>query len=139
MKNHLARRSILVLILASLLATAGILAATGDKTSGATAPATLPASTSTPSALETNPAGWIDLIEGATLDGWTRVSIPAGPLSEKNPWGLDGANHTLVCDGVGVHEMLLFKKPFADGIFHVEWRFRKIELSIFFSICQYLD
>jgi hypothetical protein len=33
----------------------------------------------------------------------------------------------LLCDGVGVKEMLLHDKEFGDGVFHVEWRFRKVE------------
>ena len=45
----------------------------------------------------------------------------------KNAWSVDATNKLLVCDGVGVKEMLLFGKEFGDGVFHVEWRFRKVE------------
>ncbi len=124
MKILLAHCGIFAFMLVTLLL-ARVLAADADKSPVTSAPSTPPAAT--PSVLETSPAGWIDLLEANTLDGWTRVSIPTGPLNAKNPWSLDPANHKLICDGVGIHEMLLFNKPFADGIFHVEWRFRKIE------------
>jgi hypothetical protein len=80
----------------------------------------------TKSALETNPKGWTDLLADKELKDWIRVSIPPGkPLNAKNPWKVEG--QALHCDGVGVHEMLLFNKELADGIFHVEWRFKKLE------------
>jgi hypothetical protein len=78
------------------------------------------------SALETHPIGWIDLLKDKDLKDWKRVPIPVGSkLSERNPWKLEG--QTLLCDGVKIHEMLLYDKEFSDGIFHVEWRFRKLE------------
>jgi hypothetical protein len=82
------------------------------------------------SALESHPTGWTDLLPGKDLKGWKRVPIPPPPkgkLSSRNPWSVDEKNQLLVCDGVGIHEMLLYDKEFADGIFHVEWRFKKIE------------
>src|SRR5262249_12050918 len=80
------------------------------------------------SALQKDPAGWIDLLETKDLKNWKRVPIPPGsPLNSKNPWRIDPDTNYLVCDGVGVHEMLLYNEEFADGIFHVEWRFKKIE------------
>ena len=82
------------------------------------------------SALETEPAGWLDLLTSTDLKDWKRVPIPpGGKLNKKNPWSVDVSSRqkVLVCDGVGVHEMLLFDKEFADGILHVEWRFKKIE------------
>jgi hypothetical protein len=86
----------------------------------------------TKSALETDPAGWIDLLAGRDLKDWKRVPIPPGSkLSAKKPWSLaaqpGGGGPFLVCDGVGVHEMLLYDREFKDGIFHVEWRFKKLE------------
>jgi hypothetical protein len=80
------------------------------------------------SALQKDPAGWIDLLAGPDLKNWKRVSIPPGsPLKSKNPWSLDPETKYLVCDGVGIHEMLLYNEEFGDGILHVEWRFKKIE------------
>src|SRR5437870_12688863 len=80
------------------------------------------------SALEKDPAGWIDLLAAKDLKNWKRVAIPPGsPLATKNPWSLDPDSNYLVCDGVGIHEMLLYNEEFGDGIFHVEWRFKKVE------------
>src|SRR5262245_53795992 len=80
------------------------------------------------SALESDPNGWADLLPGKDLQGWKRVPIPpGGKLNAKNPWSVDEPNKVLVCDGVGVHEMLLYDKELADGVFHVEWRFKPVE------------
>jgi hypothetical protein len=80
------------------------------------------------SALESDPKGWIDLLPGKDLKGWKRVPIPpGGKLRLLSPWSVDKETGHLVCDGVGLHEMLLYDKEFADGVYHVEWRFRKLE------------
>jgi hypothetical protein len=79
------------------------------------------------SALEKDPAGWIDLLKDKDLKEWKRVPIFGKKLGDKNPWKLDADGKTLHCDGVGVHEMLLYDKELADFIFHVEWRFAKVE------------
>lgn len=82
----------------------------------------------TPSALEADPKGWEDLLPGKDLQGWRRVPIaPDTTLNAKNPWSIDATNKVLVCDGVGIKEMLLQDKERGDGIFHVEWRFRKVD------------
>jgi hypothetical protein len=79
------------------------------------------------SALQTDPTGWIDLLAQKDLKNWKRVSIPPGsPLKRKDPWSMDPKTGYLVCDGVGIHEMLLYNQEFGDGIFHVEWRFKEI-------------
>jgi hypothetical protein len=81
-----------------------------------------------PSALEKDPAGWTDLLPGEDLAGWKRVPIPPGnKLNAKNPWKVDAGRKVLVCDGAGVHEMLLNDRELADGTFHAEWRFEKVE------------
>ena len=70
---------------------------------------------------------WQDLFPGKDLAGWKRVPLaPDTKLNEKNPWSIDAKNKVLLC-GVGVKEMLLYNKEFGDGVFHVEWRFRKVE------------
>lgn len=82
------------------------------------------------SALETDATGWIDLLTDNELKDWKRVAIPPGSkLNKKNPWSVDVSSREkiLVCDGVGVHEMLLFNKELSDGILHVEWRFKKLD------------
>jgi hypothetical protein len=80
------------------------------------------------SALETEPSGWLDLMPDKEFKDWLRVPIPpATELSAKNPWSLAKKGKVLVCDGVGVMEMLLHRTPRKDGIYHVEWRFKKVE------------
>jgi hypothetical protein len=82
----------------------------------------------TPSALESNPTGWEDLLPDKDLHGWHRIPLtPDKKLNAKNPWSVDVANKVLVCDGVGVHEMFLQDKERGDGIYHVEWRFKKVD------------
>lgn len=71
---------------------------------------------------------WQDLFPGKDLAGWKRVPLaPDTKLNEKNAWSVDSKNKILLCDGVGVKEMLLYDKEFGDGVFHVEWRFRKVK------------
>ncbi len=82
----------------------------------------------TKSALEADPQGWIDLLAGKDLKDWKRVPYPPGTkLNKRNPWSVDPRTGHLICDGVGLHEILLYDREFADGIFHVEWRFKKLE------------
>jgi hypothetical protein len=40
---------------------------------------------------------------------------------------LSADGNTLICDGAGVHEMLLRDKEMSDGTFHIEWRFKALE------------
>jgi hypothetical protein len=71
--------------------------------------------------------GWTDLLPGPGLKGWKRVPIPPEKkLGAKNPWKVAADMKTLFCDGVGVKEMLLYDRAWQDGVFHVEWRFRKV-------------
>jgi len=52
----------------------------------------------------------------------------ASPSGERNPWSIDAEKKLLLCDGRDkIKEMLLYEKPFTDGVFHVEWRFRPTE------------
>jgi hypothetical protein len=70
---------------------------------------------------------WIDLTPDNNLSGWKRLPIaPDTKLSAKNPWKMDASGKTLLCDGADVKEMLLFRREFKDGVFHVEWRFREV-------------
>lgn len=80
----------------------------------------------TKSALQRDPKGWIDLMPGKGLRGWKRVPIaPDTRPGAKNPWSVAG--DVLRCDGVDVKEMLLHDREFNDGVYHVEWRFRKVK------------
>jgi hypothetical protein len=72
--------------------------------------------------------GWVDLSPGKDLQGWKRVPLaPDTRLAERNPWKWDADRKVLVCDGAGIKEMLLHDRVWADGTFHVEWRFKKVE------------
>ncbi len=82
-----------------------------------------------PSALESDPKGWTDLLEGAgpSLKGWTRLTIPpGGTVSETSQWSLDPKSGALICEGNGGHEWLRWDEEQGDSIFHVEWRFTPI-------------
>jgi hypothetical protein len=119
-------------LVSALFASAGLLA--GLLGNG---PAAEPADTR--SALEKHPKGWEDLLPGKGLRGWRRVPIPPDPkLGSKNPWGVDAENRVLVCDGAGVKEMLLDEKERGDGIFHVEWRFKKTEAQLGYNSGVYV-
>jgi hypothetical protein len=91
------------------------------------------------SALESQPKGWIDILPGPALTGWTRVApiSTAGVKSVVNKdlaiWVVDRKTGVLDCRGHlppaspggkdGSHEMLRHDKEVGDFIFHVEWRF----------------
>src|SRR5262245_20611568 len=80
------------------------------------------------SARETSRAGLVDLLADHGIKEWKRVPIPPGSkLNARNPWSMSSDGKTLICDGVGLHEMLLWDKEVADGVFHAEWRFKKLE------------
>ncbi|AMV39678.1 DUF1080 domain-containing protein [Planctomyces sp. SH-PL62] len=79
-----------------------------------------------PSALESAPAGWSDLLapSGAGLDAWTREPIPAGgDLVEDSPWKLDASTGVLTASAPGAdREWLRLDQVLLDFIVHVEWR-----------------
>jgi hypothetical protein len=80
----------------------------------------------TPSALESSPQGWQDITPDATLKGWTRVSIPPDkPLPPVSQW--TAGSGLLICDGTGGHDWLRYDREFKDFIFHVEFRYAKVE------------
>jgi len=76
-----------------------------------------------PSALNAETNGWVDLMPTADLKGWTRVAIPPTNTLGRAQWHLDAAHPWLVCDGDGGHEMLRFDQVLTNCIFHVECRF----------------
>ena len=89
-------------------------------------PADSSAAAERPSALEDQPEGWRDLLS-AGLGEWKRVPYPNKPLKDPDIWSLDAETKILTCEGTGTHENLFYREPFADGILHVEWRFKKVE------------
>lgn len=80
-----------------------------------------------PSAWETDPQGWVDLLPQADLQGWSRVAVPPSGELGRQQWHVDPDNKLLVCDGDGGHDMLLVEKEFGDAIFHVEFRYVREE------------
>ena len=87
----------------------------------------LTAADPTPSALESDSSGWVDLMPSADLKGWSRVPVPPGAPLGRAQWHLDDSGKTLVCDGDGGHDMLLCEREFGDAVFHLEFRYTKIE------------
>lgn len=91
-------------------------------------PATPPAETvSGKSRLEAEPEGWSDILPPADLKGWLRVPVPPGAPLGRAQWRVDEANKVLICDGDGGHDMLLLDREVGDAVFHVEFRYTKIE------------
>lgn len=81
-----------------------------------------------PSALQTNPRGWKDILPPRSLKGWVRVPIPANkPLSDVMQWKVDAARRVLICEGNGGHECLRYTRVARNAIFHVEWKYTLVE------------
>jgi hypothetical protein len=76
-----------------------------------------------PSALEADPQGWVDILPQADLKGWYRVAVPPTDKLGRQQWRVEPDRKILVCDGDGGHDMLLFDKDFGDAIFHCEFRY----------------
>ncbi len=79
------------------------------------------------SAYETNPKGWTNIMPRADLKGWSRVTVPPGGQLGKAQWHTEDRGKLLVCDGDGGHDMFLCTREFGDAIFHVEFRYTKVE------------
>jgi len=81
----------------------------------------------TPSALQADPQGWTDILPEADLKGWTRVPVPPTGKLGRPQWHVDLESKTLICDGDGGHDMLLWDKELGDAIYHFECRYTRIE------------
>ena len=69
-------------------------------------------------------SGEIDLLPPESLQGWTRIAIPATDgLKPKQQWHVDAAQQALICSGDGGHEWLRSDRDFGDFILTLEWRF----------------
>lgn len=79
------------------------------------------------SKLQTEPEGWVDILPPADLKGWYRVPVPPTGQLGREQWRVDAEKKVLICDGDGGHDMLLFDKEIGDAVFHVEFRYTKIE------------
>lgn len=82
-----------------------------------------PPPASAPSRLESEPEGWIDVMPGPDLAGWTRQAWPVTSPMGPPQWSIDPAAGTLVCDGTGGHDWLRLDRELGDAVLHVEWRF----------------
>jgi hypothetical protein len=87
-----------------------------------------------PSALVSDPKGWVDLLADKGLKDWTRVplgavgQLPAGNVSDPSPWKLDPSGQVLVCEGDKAgHEMFRYGAELGDFVLHAEWRFTRLE------------
>jgi hypothetical protein len=80
-----------------------------------------------PSALEANPEGWVDVLPSEDLKDWYRVPVPPTGKLGRPQWHVDPDAKLLVCDGDGGHDMLLFEKEFGDAVFHFEFRYVPVE------------
>lgn len=80
-----------------------------------------------PSAFEKDPGAWVDIMPNHTLKGWSRVAVPPGAALGKQQWHVEDKGGLLVCDGDGGHDMLLCEREFGDAVFHVEFRYTKVE------------
>lgn len=80
-----------------------------------------------PSAMETDPSGWIDIMPPADLKGWSRVPVPPNDPLGQEQWSVEDSGRVLVCDGKGGHDMLLCDREFGDVVFHVEFRYTKVD------------
>jgi hypothetical protein len=79
------------------------------------------------SALETDSQGWVDIMPAPDLKGWYRVSVPPTGKLGREQWHVDAEKKVLICDGDGGHDMLLTEKEYGDAIFHLEFRYTKVE------------
>jgi hypothetical protein len=81
----------------------------------------------TPSALESDPKGWTDIMPDPSLKGWTRLPfLTTSPLDPVSQWKVDTANGILLCGGDHGHEFFRYDKELTDIIFHAEWRYTVI-------------
>ena len=80
-----------------------------------------------PSKLQTEPDGWIDILPPADLKGWFRVPVPPTGQLGREQWHVAPEKKVLICDGDGGHDMLLFDKEIGDAVFHFEFCYTKVE------------
>jgi hypothetical protein len=80
-----------------------------------------------PSALEADSKGWVDILPGADLKGWNRVPVPPTGKLGRQQWHVEADKKMLVCDGDGGHDMLLLDKELGDAVFHFEFRYVPVE------------
>jgi hypothetical protein len=84
------------------------------------------AAAESPSALDSDPKGWTEILPSPDLKGWYRVPVPPTGKLGRQQWHVDPEQKILVCDGDGGHDMLLFAKEIGDAVFHFEFRYTPI-------------
>src|ERR1041385_9068839 len=71
-----------------------------------------------PSAFESNPDGWIEILPSSDLVGWSRVPVPPTGKLGRAQWHVASDQKVLKCNGDGGHDMLLWDRELGDAIFH---------------------
>jgi len=117
MPVNLERRAVVGTACCTVLALAWLLTFQGAAARGA----------ETPSALESDPKGWEDVLPPADLKGWYRTAVPPTDKLGRQQWHVDADKMLLICDGDGGHDMLLSEKEYGDVIFHIEFRYVRVE------------
>ena len=72
---------------------------------------------------------WVTIQPDASFKGWTRVPIkPTVELISPSQWQV-APDGNLICNGSrqNGHEFLRYDRELANFVYHVEWRFTKIE------------
>jgi hypothetical protein len=74
--------------------------------------------------LSAGTADGIDILPNESLQGWTRIPIPAtAGVNPKLQWRVNAAQHMLICAGDGGHEWLRYDKEVTDFVLDIDWRF----------------
>lgn len=84
-----------------------------------------PAAAQQPSLFEREPQGWVDVMPGAKLEGWTRLKIKSEAEDSARQWQRNG--EILLCGGDGGHDWIRYDTPLEDFVFHAEYRFTPLE------------
>lgn len=79
-----------------------------------------------PSAIDREPSAFTSITPGPNFSGWTRLAISPDKDDPTSQWTIHPRG-VIVCEGNRGHEWLRFDKELTDFIFHVEFRFTKIE------------
>ncbi len=76
--------------------------------------------------LEREPQGWTDITPGPGLAGWTRLAIAPDKDDPVSQWSVQPGG-VVLCEGNRGHEWLRFDRALSDFVFHVEFRFTRID------------
>jgi hypothetical protein len=86
------------------------------------------------SALESDPAGWVNLLADKTLKDWVRAALPGNPfarngnISDPSPWTLNASGDVLTCEGnKSGRELYYYAPDLKNFIIHAEYRYPPVE------------